>query len=79
MHDLGSPLDGYEVHLALSSRDTRLRLVVASLVWIRLGRLHRRRLGWLLGHLSLHIGLCRVLRGQPGLLVCQEANCHLPL
>jgi hypothetical protein len=75
----GAPLDGHEAHLALSSWDARLRLAVAPLVQLRLGRLHRHRLGWLLGHLSLHVGLCRVPRGQPGLLVCQAAGCRLPL
>jgi hypothetical protein len=59
--------------------DTRLGLVVVPLVWVRLGRLHRRRLGWLPEHSVFYVGLCRVPQGQPGLLVYRAADCRLPL
>jgi hypothetical protein len=35
--------------------------------------------GWLLGHSSLYVGLCRVPHEQPGLLVCQAVDCCLSL
>jgi hypothetical protein len=78
-HRTRAPPHRSQAHSALPPGLPRLRPPPTTILDVRPCGLHRRRLGWLPRHTTLHLRLCCIFGRQPRLLDRQTSARRLPL